>query len=173
MNQFSFLNASQVEEKDVLELITLIENQFDTRNHPEQMQINDENRLWVRSKIPECALIIKDKDIVIGSTLIIPSILVVMNDFISGKIHEADLVHQMQREEINYKKMQAIYLCSAFIKPEYRGKGLALKALIKSIHDINPENHPFPLYYWAYSQDGKRLADKLAFVTDFPVLFRT
>lgn len=74
--------------------------------------------------------------------------------------------------EVNYDNMQAIYCCSAFISPERRGQGLAHQALLASIKKITPKNKKLPLFYWAYSFAGQKIAEKLASTLEVDVYAR-
>lgn len=163
MTHYSFLNAAQASTEDSQTLRAMLEAYFHTQDDPEQMQIGKSSgRNWIKADIPECARVIKYGDTVVGSTLVLPATLSMMQDFIAHRISEAQLAEKIMDESIDYAKMQAIYLCSAFVAAEHRGKNLAIQALIQSIQNIMPQDKKLPLFYWAYSEAGEKIAEKVA-----------
>lgn len=162
MEKYIFLKPEDVTDKDVDDLLEMLESFFTTQYDSEQMQINGKSSKWVGENIPECSMIIKFGDEVVGSAFIIPCTKKIMEDFISSRINEAELVERVKAWEPDYKKMKAIYLCSAFVKEEHRGKGLTLQGFVNSIKKIVPRRRNIVLFYWAYSKEGKNLAEKIA-----------
>ncbi len=163
MKYYKFLISNQASEKDVKELLAMLESYFKTHDDPEQMQINLDGAHWIGERIPECSIIIKHKDEVVGSTFIMPCTKEIMKKFVSKEINEAELGEEI-KNKVSYENMDAIYLCSVFVKPEHRNKGLALKGTLTSIEKISKKAHKEieSLFYWAYSEEGKRLANKVA-----------
>lgn len=161
MSEYIFLKANQADEADIKLLRTMLEAYYDTEHDPEQMPISKEGHPWIKARIPECATLIKKNDEVVGSTLILPCTLTLMESFIQGQLNEAQLVERIRVHEINYENMQAIYFCVAFIVSSHRGHGLAYQSLLASIQQITPKNKRLPLFYWAYSPTGKKIAEKL------------
>lgn len=161
MHNYRFLNSDQISSADRDELLLMVENYFDTQHDPEQMQIPPPGTKtsWISARIPECGIVIKLNNAVVGSTLILPCSLTLMQGFVTGRINEAQLSEKIQEKSHPYASMQATYFCSAFIVPEHRGKNLALRALQFSIQNIHAEK--LPLFYWQYSQEGKIIAEKL------------
>jgi hypothetical protein len=162
MPGYIFLNADKTDEADERVLREMLEAYFDTEHDPKQMPINQEVHQWIKIHIPECAILIKHNDAVVGSTFILPCSLALMEAFIHGKLNEAQLLEHVRVNQINYQNMQAIYFCAAFIVSPHRGKGLAFQALLSSIKQITPKGKKLPLFYWAYSPAGKQIAEKLA-----------
>lgn len=160
---YNFLTADQINEEDLKRLRKMLEDYFHTEEDPEQMQIGKDTRSnWIKNKIPECARTIKWQDEVVGSTLVLPATLALMQDFISGRINEEQLAAQIETENIAYANMQAIYICSLFVTTEHRGQHLTAKAVSQSIQDIMPKDKKLCLFYWAYSPAGKKIAEKVA-----------
>lgn len=159
--EYKFLNSKEASRKDVAELLVLLENYFETAHNPDQMQINDEARDWVGKNIPECSTLIKHDGKVIGSVFVMPCTLKIMNEFVSKKISEARLAEEIREWGPNYEKMECVYLCSAFVAPEHRGKGLAFRSAVRTIRGILGDRK-LPLFYWGYSEEGKNLAERVA-----------
>jgi hypothetical protein len=162
MSEYQFLNANQISPVEWNQLSAMIEAFYNTEQDPEQMPIrpNSTGKNWISTRIPECAVIIKMGDELVGNTLVLPCTQALMQDFITGQINEAQLVEKIREEEITYETMQTIYSCSAFIVPEHRGKGLAMQALIHSIKSITTRK--IPIFYWEYSTVGKIITEKYA-----------
>ncbi len=156
---------------EIKESMRLAEKYFDTSNDAEQAPINLENATWIRKTVPKCFNVIKYGDELIGFSLVYPCKREIMDKFVSKKINEAELFGMLKESELN-RKPETIYFCSVFVKPEFRGRGLALKSLTKSIKSIfNLKSKP-PLFYWAYSQEGDALSKKLATLLNLPLYKR-
>jgi GNAT superfamily N-acetyltransferase len=90
--------------------------------------------------------------------LVIPTSRDLMKQFISKKINEQELLFTTPLRT----KYDALYLCSALVLPEHRGKGYARQLTIKAIKSIQ-KHHPIKyLFYWAFSAAGKNLAESVA-----------
>ncbi len=160
--EYTFLNATFITEQDRSQLSQMMEAYFRTAQDPDQIQIGRQTGNWIKTAIPECAMLIKKGDEVIGATLVLPATWKMMEKFVSCQINEAKLAEEIKAWFVNYNDMEAIYFCSAFIASVHRGKNLAITALLKSIKNISPRNKNIPLFYWAYSSNGYKLAAKLA-----------
>jgi hypothetical protein len=162
MSTYQFLNASQVTSVEWEKLKAMLEAFYNTQNDPDQIQIRPSStgKNWISTRIPECAVIIKSGDELVGSTLVLPCTQAWMQDFITGRINEAQLAEKIRESDLTYETMETIYSCSAFIVPEHRGKGLAAQALIHSIRNITTRK--IPIFYWEYSTIGKIITEKYA-----------
>jgi GNAT superfamily N-acetyltransferase len=99
--------------------------------------------------------------------LVFPTTRELMIRFIKRQIDERDL---LKKTPLGVK-YDAIYLCSALVLPEYRRKGLAKRLMCKAIKSIQKQ-HPIKfLFYWAFSEEGKKLASSVAKELNLP-LFR-
>jgi len=144
--------------KDLRDTAELAEKYFGTKKDPEQMPTDENESRWLYENIPECVNVIKDNDKEVGFTFIIPCNKEIMDKFLSREINEAQLWEKVKRE-INYKNFTTIYLCSAFIIPRYRRKGLAVKAVLKSIDKIKRTKQIPTLFFEGYSEDGKKAVE--------------
>ena len=100
--------------------------------------------------------------------LVIPTTRSLMEEFLSKKINEQQLLYNTPLRS----KYDAIYLCSALVLPEHRGHGLAKGLLIKAIKTIK-RNHPVKfLFYWGFSPEGKSLAGAIAKKLSLPLYSR-
>jgi len=91
-----------------------------------------------------------------------------MKKFIEGQIGEKEL---LKRTPLG-RPYQAVYLCSALVLPEYRGKGIAKRLLTKAIRSIR-RDHPIEcLFFWAFSRKGAKLARSVARAAKLPLVRR-
>jgi ribosomal protein S18 acetylase RimI-like enzyme len=90
--------------------------------------------------------------------LVIPTTHQLMEQFIGKKISE----RQMFELTTPQTKFNALYLCSALVLPEYRGRGLAKKLAVRAIRAIRNDHPIEELFYWAFSEEGRRLAESLS-----------
>ncbi len=148
--------------KDNIQTGKLAEQYFKMETSPDQIPATLRNVKWTNKNIPDCANAIKDNNKIVGFTFIIPSTKRLMEDFISKRITENQMFEQIKKK-VNYGNFEAIYLCSAFIKPEYRKKGMAFEAFIKSIKKITCKRKVKPiLFYWKFTEEGEGLSKKIA-----------
>ena len=151
--------------KDHVGAAKMLEEYFKSENDVEQAPISKENIIWVHKNMPNCANVIKYDNKIIGSTFVVPCNRKLMEKFLSGKINENQLF-EMIKKELNLSNFDSIYLASAFIKQEFRGRGLAVKGFVKSIKKLIGNKKVKPtLFYWGYSVEGKKLARKVAEIT--------
>src|ERR1051325_291654 len=104
-------------------MLALIDEVFATRRDPEQLQVNEKAIQKLQRMHPATLSEFADENGPAAWILMIPTSGKTMNDFISGKISEQKILEETSPGE-EYK---AIYLCSATVLPEYRGKGLAME----------------------------------------------
>ncbi len=138
-------------------MLKISEEYFGTANDPDQIPISKEAGDKIRSIHPETILYKFNKGNPIAWEVIIPTSLSVMNNFLHKKISERVLFEIAVKE----KKHEALYLCSAFVLPEYRGRGYAKELIMKGIATLS-QNKELPLYCWIYSNEGKNLVDSLS-----------
>lgn len=139
-------------------MLALIDEVFDTRHDPDQLQVNQAVMKKLESIHPATLGEIADENGPCSWVLLIPTTKLVMDNFLSGKISEKDIVTYTNTGE----HYEAVYLCSATTLPEYRGKGLTKKLCIQSLEAIAENHRIHTLYVWPFSKQGERLADSIA-----------
>lgn len=92
MSEYIFLKADEIEAPDKQRLLVMLESYFDTEHDSEQMPIGKGDNQWIKTRVPECATLIKYGDEVVGSTLVLPCTLILMESFLDGALNEAQLV---------------------------------------------------------------------------------
>jgi hypothetical protein len=139
-------------------MLSLIDEVFDTRKDPNQLQVNQQ----VMKKLEKIHLAtlseFADENGPVIWVLVIPTTTTVMNDFLSGKISEKDILAKTKPGE----KYTCIYLCSVTTLPEYRGKGKSKKLCLQAINAIRKDNPIEALFVWPFTKEGEKLAASLA-----------
>jgi len=155
-------------EKNLERMIKLAEDFFETKNDPAQISVTDDvmDRL---QKIHPCTRSEeRDQNGPIAWVLVIPTTRDVMTRFIAKEINEQQLLD----ETMPGARYEAVYLCSALVLPEHRGKGLARRLVTKAISSIRLQ-HPIEcLYFWSFSKEGERLARAIADEVGLPLYRR-
>ena len=118
-------------------MIALAEEFFAAKNDPSQISINGKVMLRLKNIHPDTITEKSTSNGPIAWILVIPTTHKFMEQFITKKINERELY---KKTPLRYK-YDSIYLCSALVLPEYRGKGLAKKLMMKAIKSIQNQ-HP-------------------------------
>lgn len=146
-------------------MIELAETFFKTKNDPAQLSITPEVMERLRRLHPRSMTEMADEQGPYVWIIVIPTTDGVMEDFIAGRIDERELLERTP-PDISY---EALYLCSALVLPEFRGRGLARRAVGEAIAQIRTTHPLRTLFYWAFSTEGERLAAAVARETGLPV----
>jgi GNAT superfamily N-acetyltransferase len=154
---------------NLLRMIQLAEEFFATKDDPSQISINNKVMRKLKNIHPSTMMEKKTSKGPIAWILVIPTTHKLMEQFIAKKINEGELLNKT----LLRVKYDSIYLCSALVLPEYRGRGLAKKLMIKAIKSIQ-KVHPIQcLFYWAFSTEGKKLAASLSRELSLPLYKRS
>ncbi len=149
-------------------MIQLVTEFFDVKNDPEQLDVDEAVIAHLHELHPATLSEVATEDGPIVWILVIPTLHRVMERFISGGISEKGLVDETP-VGVAY---DAIYLCSASVLPEYRHKGLAKKTTIEAINAIRDDNPVKSLFYWPFSEEGRKLAEAVAAAAELPLFER-
>jgi len=146
-------------------MIQLAESVFDTKSDPDQLDV-DEKVIERLLKIhPSTVSEFDDGNGPVVWILVLPTTSVLMNLFLSKEISEKELFYTTPIEA----SFDAIYLCSAMVLEEYRGKGLARKMTLDAIESIKKEHPIKNLFVWAFSKEGNGLAERVAQLAQLPL----
>jgi GNAT superfamily N-acetyltransferase len=146
-------------------MIELADEFFQVKNDPEQISVDEAVRSRLKLIHPRTMNEKRTKDGPVAWVLIIPTTHGIMKKFLSKKITEKELL-ELTPLRTSY---DAIYLCSALVLPEYRGKGLAVQmtgSAVRAIMKKHPVKH---LFYWAFSIEGRRVARSVAVELALPL----
>jgi GNAT superfamily N-acetyltransferase len=153
---------------NLVRMIRLAEEFFATKKDPSQISINRKVMLRLKRIHPNTMTEKSTSKGPIAWILVIPTTHTLMEQFITNKISEREL---FKKNPLRIK-YDSIYLCSALVLPEYRGRGLARSLMIKAIKSIQKEHPITCLFYWALSNEGKKLAASVAKEFSLPLYKR-
>src|SRR5436190_1190516 len=100
-------------------MIQLASETFAAHNDPEQLDVDEEIIERLKLLHPDTLSDYIEGDGPVVWILLIPTTVDLMNQFISEKISEKDL---LDKTPLNIK-YDALYLCSALVLPEFRRRG--------------------------------------------------
>jgi len=146
-------------------MIQLVNEFFDVKNDPEQLNITGEVMDRLKAIHPSTMSEYNEGDGPIVWILLIPTMNTVMNRFLKGAISEKQLMDETPTDG----KYEAIYLCSASVLPEYRRKGMAKKVTVNAIGEIRKKYEITALFYWSFSPEGDLLAEAVAKEVNLPL----
>lgn len=155
-------------EENLERMIRLAEEFFETKNDPAQISVNGASMDRLRRIHPGTLTEQRDEKGPIAWILVIPTTKAVMEKFVTKEINERELL-DVTPLGVMY---DALYLCSALVLPEHRGKGLAKRLISQAVKSVQ-KDHPIEyFFYWAFSIEGERLAASIAKECGLPLLRR-
>ena len=155
-------------ERNFEKMRQLAEEFFGTKNDPEQISVDEETMSLLKKIHPETLSEERNDDGPIAWILVVPTTRKVMEEFIIGRISEKDLLTKTPPGVV----FDSLYLCSALVLPEERGKGVATTLARRTIRAIL-RDHPIQfLFFWKFSDAGERLAASIAREFHLPLLRR-
>ena len=149
-------------------LIELSDEVFSSRTDPDQLNINENVMEHLQLIHPDTISEYDDGNGPVCWILCIPTTLDLMNQFINKEISERELY---ELTPLN-AKYEAIYMCSALLLEEFRGKGIAQRLGMKAIENIMLDHSIKALFFWSFSKEGEKLADKASDLLGLPLYKR-
>ena len=149
-------------------MIQLSEEVFSSRTDPDQLNVNEEVMEHLQLIHPSTISEYDDGNGPVCWVLCIPTTLDLMTRFMDQKISERELYELTPLDA----KYEAIYLCSALLLEEFRGKGIATGLAIEAIESIRADHDIKSLFMWAFSKEGEKLAHKLSGLMNLPLYKR-
>ena len=151
------------------QMLQLVDEFFAVKNDPSQLDVTPIVMEQLNELHPSTL-----SEEVIGDgpvcwILLIPSTLETMEDFLSGKISESEILKQSVEAKNNSQKFEAIYLCSAIVLPEFRNKGIAKKVTLEAVAAMRKDFDIKFVYSWPFSEEGKKLSALIGELTALPV----
>jgi GNAT superfamily N-acetyltransferase len=157
--------AFEMEDDNLARMIRLAEDSFNTRDDPEQISVTEETMARLRQIHPATLTEETNEGGPIAWILVIPTTKPIMERFVAGEISERDLLDITPLTG----RYQALYLCSALVLPEHRGKGLARSLLRRTIEAIRMEHPIEALFFWRFSIEGENLAEAASRESGLPL----
>ncbi len=154
---------------NLVRMIQLADEFFGTRSDPSQISVNQKVMTQLRKIHPSTMGEKRLRKGPIAWVLVIPTTKALMKRFIKKQITELELLDQTPL----HGKYETVYLCSALVLSEYRGKGLAKRLLMKALKSIQRQHPVESLFCWAFSRVGKKLAASVADDLHLPLYQRT
>jgi hypothetical protein len=149
-------------------MIALAEEFFDMKNDPDQISVDEETRTKLLAIHPNTMTEVRNEEGPIVWILVIPTTTDVMEQFLTKSINEQQILLKTSPGDV----FEAVYLCSALVLPEHRGKGLAKRSAVQAVHEIQ-RRHPIKhLFAWTFSKEGERLAVSIAREIGLPLRLR-
>ncbi len=151
--------------EDLEETSRLSEEYFKTKKDESQVSTSPENRDWFYKNCQNYLNIIRGNGKIIGYSFVLPCNKKLMEDFLEKRINEAELFEEIKKLKFNGCP-EAIYLFASLIDKNFRRRGLSITAFLRIINVVthNLESKPI-LFCWGYSEEGLKLAKKIAKIT--------
>ena len=149
-------------------MIQLADEVFSSRTDPDQLNVDEKVMERLELIHPDTLSEYDDGNGPVCWILCIPTTIDLMSKFIDQKISERELY---ELTPLN-SKYEAIYLCSALLLEEFRGKGIAQNLAIKAIESIKIDHSIKALFFWAFSKEGEKLAEKVSGLIGLPLYKR-
>lgn len=149
-------------------MIQLSDEVFSSRTDPDQLSVNENVMEHLQLIHPDTLSEYDNGNGPVCWILCIPTTFNLMNKFISQTISERELY---ELTPLN-TKYEAIYLCSALLLEEFRGRGIAQRLAVTAIENIRIDHPIKALFFWSFSKEGERLAEKLSRLMGLPLYRR-
>lgn len=149
-------------------MIQLADETFAVQNDPQQLNVDQQVIKQLQQLHPATVSEYDDGNGPVIWVLLIPTTNDLMNQFISKKISETELLNQTP---IN-AQYDAMYLCSALTLPEFRNKGLTKKVALNAINNIRTKHPIKNLFVWNFSNEGACLAKSISKYEGLPLMER-
>ena len=146
-------------------MIQLSDEVFSSRTDPDQLNVNENVMERLQLIHPDTISEYDDGNGPVCWILCIPTTLELMTQFVNQKISERELYELTPL----ITKYEAIYLCSALLLEEFRGKGIAQGLAVKAIESIKIDHSIKALFYWPFSKEGEKLAEKVSRLVGLPL----
>lgn len=157
-----------VPKNNLARMIRLAEEFFAAKKDPSQISVNKKVMLRLKRIHPGTMMEKSTSEGPVAWILVIPTTQILMEQFNAKKINERELLNKTPLRAT----YDSLYLCSALVLPEYRGRGLAKRLIVKAIKSIQKEHPIHCLFYWAFSREGKKLAASVAGELSLPLYKR-
>jgi len=154
-----------MEKSNYERMLELADEVFSCRTDPAQLNVDEDVIKRLIQIHPSTVSEYDDGNDPVVWILIIPTTNELMVQFLSKNISEKELF-ELTPTNIKY---DTIYLCSAMVLEEYRGKGIAKKLTIDAINNIKRAHQVNTLFVWPFSKEGDALAAYVANKTQLPL----
>ncbi|MFM2136647.1 MAG: hypothetical protein RL021_2047 [Bacteroidota bacterium] len=146
-------------------MIRLAEEFFAAKNDPDQLDVDEDVIARLQALHPSTLSeeVVGDGPVV--WILLMPATEATMQRFLRKEINERQLLENARTGD----RFDAIYLCSALVLPEFRKQGRAERTALNAIREIIADHPVTALFVWPFSNEGERLALRLADALQLPL----
>ena len=155
-------------EDNLQRMISLAEEFFDVKNDPDQISVDEETRTRLLAIHPNTMTEVRNEDGPIVWVLVIPTTIDLMEQFLAKSINEQQILQNTSPGG----RYDAVYLCSALVLPEHRGKGLAKRSAVQAVRKIQQQHAIKELFAWTFSKEGEGLSISIAKELGLPLHLR-
>ncbi|MFM2206412.1 MAG: hypothetical protein RL213_387 [Bacteroidota bacterium] len=149
-------------------MVRLAEEFFAVKNDPDQLDVDQEVLSRLMALHPATVSEEVEGDGPVVWVLLIPCTLDSMHRFLRKEINEKELLDHASRGGM----LEAVYLCSALVLPEYRKQGRAERVTLQAIRHLKEDFSLKALFVWPFSKEGDRLAHRIARNLQLPLYER-
>lgn len=149
-------------------MVRLAEEFFSAKTDPDQLLVTPEVIGRLKALHPATMSERATADGPVTWVLVFPTTRELMKAFLRGDVGERELFASTAPGD----NFECVYLCSALVLPEYRGKGYSFSATVESLDAIRRDHPVTSLFVWEFSDAGRRLAESVARTLFLPLLFR-
>jgi len=157
-----------MQNENLTRMVKLADEFFEAKSDPMQISVNGKTMARLKRIDPGTMTEKRGKSGPIAWVMVIPTTAELMKQFTSKKINEMELLYKTPLR----RKYNALYLCSALVLPEHRGKGVAKHLAVRAVKAIGKKHPLEALFYWEFSIEGKKLAESIAKEFSLPLYRR-
>lgn len=139
-------------------MIKIAEEYFGTESDPTQIPITLETMQRLLNLGPHTLVFAERDKQPIGWVVTIPTTNELKDQFLKDEITERELFDQSQPKTVP----EVVYLCAAFVLPEYRRQGIAFDLLAEAVARYRYVNPEVNFFAWIYSAEGQKLVERLS-----------
>lgn len=139
-------------------MLQLAETVFAAKEDPNQLDVDEHVIEQLQQLHPSTVSEYVDGDGPVAWVLVIPTTDKLMQRFIQQEISETELLERTPADA----SFESIYLCSALVLEEYRGKGITQQLTLKAIDAIRSKHTITSLFVWPFSEEGDKSAQRIA-----------
>lgn len=149
-------------------LTALADKVFSVKSDPDQLNVDEKVLRKLRNIHPMTISEYRVEDGPVAWLLVIPTTKELMDQFLDKSINERELFEKTQAGGA----YEAVYLCSALVLEEYRGKGIIKSLAIKAIDEIKKDHPIESLFVWPFTEEGDTAAKKISRLVKLPLYKR-
>jgi hypothetical protein len=156
-----------MDEKVLDKMLNIAERFFRTESDSNQMPITRESFYKLQKLHPKTLVYRLEKGEPVSWVVVLPTQIELMEKFLKGEINERELLDLTKSQD----RYGALYLCAAFTVPEYRRKGFVVQ-MFKEILDAIPHTDDIKLFAWPFSDEGRKIIEKLNQILGVKILIK-